>query len=32
MKVRINFHNKHVVSLAFKMEGCLMDKNYCELH
>ena len=31
LKVRINFHNKHVVSSAFKMEGCLMDNNYCEL-
>ena len=31
MKVRINFHNKHVVSSTFKMEGCLMEHNYCEL-
>ena len=31
IKIRINFHNKHVVSSTFKMENCLMDNNYCEL-
>ena len=31
IKVRINFHNKHVISSSFKMEGCLMNNNYCEL-
>ena len=31
MKVRINFHNKHTVSSTFKMEGYLMEHNYCEL-
>ena len=31
LKVRFNFHNKHVLSSTYKMEGCLMDDNYCEL-